>query len=161
MANNEGSDEIGGIEVEEKDVLPREPIEITDNSQTTDLGNAEIDVSSDDQNERISQMSERLLLIRGRRQILNNFSFRLPPDLRLLHPEINDVNLQDESLRLAYLLGQGDNGVLENTWRNFNQNIVVNVNMSSYFKIMMIILSLNSLLLFKILAWDPFVLSFF
>ncbi|KAL3274605.1 hypothetical protein HHI36_015986 [Cryptolaemus montrouzieri] len=123
-------------------------------------GMVEPTTTSQQQNERITEMTERLLLIRRRRQILNNLSFHSPPNTNVTPQELNEDN-QDENLEIADLLGQGDNRTLENFWRNFNQNIVVNVNMSSYFKIMMIILSLNSLLLFKILAWDPFILSFF
>ncbi|KAJ8986136.1 hypothetical protein NQ317_005608 [Molorchus minor] len=70
-------------------------------------------------------------------------------------PEVE--NFQDAPMEVrtvAYLLAQGDNRNVEELLRTVHQNVVVNVNLSYYFKIMLVMLTFNTLLLFKWLVWD-------
>ncbi|KAK9883445.1 hypothetical protein WA026_001622 [Henosepilachna vigintioctopunctata] len=80
------------------------------------------EIRLDEENERINHMSQQLMLL-GRRQILNNLSYHSLPNIDL-PPSPQRDELNGEEFRISYLLGQGDNGILENFWRNINQNIV-------------------------------------
>nr|XP_023018758.1 uncharacterized protein LOC111507645 [Leptinotarsa decemlineata] len=71
------------------------------------------------------------------------------------------VDAPDEDLPLdvrlaAYLLSQGDNRRVDDLITRLNQNVVVNVNLSYYFKLMLVMLTVNTLLLFKWIIWDHF-----
>ncbi|VEN55566.1 unnamed protein product [Callosobruchus maculatus] len=57
---------------------------------------------------------------------------------------------------MALLLSQGDNRHVEELLRTVHQNVIVNVNLSYYFKIMIFLLTFNTLLLFKWMLWDAF-----
>ncbi|KAJ8923137.1 hypothetical protein NQ315_001691, partial [Exocentrus adspersus] len=71
----------------------------------------------------------------------------------------NLENIPLEVRTLASLLAQGDNRNVEELLRTVHQNIVVNVNMSYYFKMMLVMLTCNTLLLFKWILWDQWPLA--
>nr|CAH7723321.1 unnamed protein product [Callosobruchus chinensis] len=78
-------------------------------------------------------------------------------------PNLNADNLEEaggdlplEVRVMALLLSQGDNRHVEELLRTVHQNVIVNVNLSYYFKIMIFLLTFNTLLLFKWILWDSF-----
>ncbi|KAG5899187.1 hypothetical protein JTB14_026940 [Gonioctena quinquepunctata] len=75
---------------------------------------------------------------------------------RGMEMEAPDENLLWGAPLAAYLLSQGDNRRVEELLRRWNQNVVVNVNLSYYFKIMLVMLTMNTLLLFKWIVFDRF-----
>lgn len=78
---------------------------------------------------------------------LGNYE-EVPRDIPNLENIPADVRL------VASLLSQGDNRNVEELLRTVQQNVVVNVNLSYYFKIMLVMLTFNTLLLFKWMIWD-------
>ncbi|KAJ8972037.1 hypothetical protein NQ314_000420 [Rhamnusium bicolor] len=78
--------------------------------------------------------------------------FRLNNGAPLDIPNVQDIPL--DVRMMAYLLAQGDNRNVEELLRTVHQNVVVNVNLSYYFKIMLVMLTFNTLLLFKWMVWD-------
>ncbi|CAH1108986.1 unnamed protein product [Psylliodes chrysocephalus] len=82
---------------------------------------------------------------------LNNRGMR---DQHQEDPLLEDPDLPENLRRAAFIMSQGDNRQLEDLIRTVNQNIVVNVNMSFYFKIMILMLTANTVLLFKWIIWD-------
>lgn len=56
---------------------------------------------------------------------------------------------------LAYLLGaQGDGSLVGNDQEQRATNIVVNVSFSHYLKLAILLLTVNTLVFFKLLVWD-------
>lgn len=62
----------------------------------------------------------------------------------------NTENLSPQDALVPQLLSQGDNRNVEEILRT----VVVNVNLSCYFKIMLFMLTVNTLLMFKWIIWD-------
>ncbi|CAH1986042.1 unnamed protein product [Acanthoscelides obtectus] len=76
------------------------------------------------------------------------------PDLNGDDIEAAGGDLPVDVRLIALLLSQGDNRHVEELLRTVHQNVIVNVNLSYYFKVMIFLLTFNTLLLFKWMLWD-------
>ncbi|KAJ8957376.1 hypothetical protein NQ318_004855 [Aromia moschata] len=90
--------------------------------------------------------------MRERVESMERNIFRINNGAPLEVPNLQDIPL--DVRMVAYLLAQGDNRNVEELLRTVHQNVVVNVNLSYYFKIMLVMLTFNTLLLFKWMVWD-------
>nr|CAH7723320.1 unnamed protein product [Callosobruchus chinensis] len=131
--------------------------------------------------ERAEHFGSELETLRKLREILDHIAYCLATFMRdidimdrnifSLHdrtrppvlPNLNADNLEEaggdlplEVRVMALLLSQGDNRHVEELLRTVHQNVIVNVNLSYYFKIMIFLLTFNTLLLFKWILWDSF-----
>lgn len=118
------------------------------------------DVEFDDtENEQYEQVNEQLLIVQAHNDLqwaLSQISDSLKQFV-MQHP-LDTQNMDDQDMRLvAWLLSQGDYGRLEDLLRTVRQNVVVNVNLSYYFKVMLIMLTFNTLMIFKLFIWDQIV----
>ncbi|CAH0564852.1 unnamed protein product [Brassicogethes aeneus] len=143
---NLNPDELQVVNREEEEISTPETFDYQENLDDSESDYDDIFLDTDP-----TKLNESLLQIT---QTLREFVLRRG---NLNMPEVNLENLSDipPDLRVvAYLLSQGDNRRVEDLLRTVHQNVVVNVNLSYYFKIMLIMLTFNSLLLFKLIVWD-------
>ncbi|CAH1142416.1 unnamed protein product [Phyllotreta striolata] len=131
-----------------------EEYEITETIQEGDEEETEVEIILDHIELIISEYINDKGLLEMNRNIfsLTNRGIEDPQEQDNLIPDTAD--LPEYYRTAASILSQGDNREMENFLMNVNRNVVVNVNMSFYFKIMILLLTVNTTLLFKWIIWD-------